>query len=137
MLPPFVFAKEALIAARQSPLVFSESGALLKGQYKPMRLSQFDLDCRLTGEVDLGSDVWNIYDASPQRGILLLYWQHRRAKNSIEWALSLLDLATGRVLRRLPLLERAKFADSGKIVCGVEGKAWMNVLMLIAAQSWP
>ncbi len=135
LLPPFVFAKGALIAARQSPLVFSESGTLLDGQYKPMRLSEFDLDCRLTGEVDLSSDAWSIYDASSERGILLLYWQQQRAKSSIEWALSLLDVVTGTVLRKFPLLERAKFADSGKIVCGVAGEEWHRAVECVDADN--
>jgi WD40 repeat protein len=135
LLPPFVFAKPGMIAARQSPLVYSESGTWVRDQYRPIRLSEFNLDCRNTAEVDLGSDVWSIYDASPERGTLLLYWQHQQAINSIEWALSLVDAAAGRVLRKVPLLERAKFADSGKTVCGVGGKEWHRTVECIDADS--
>ncbi len=93
-----------------------------------MHLSEFDLNCRAIGEVDLGSDLWNIFDASPERGLLLLYWQHYHGVGSIEWELSAWDADTQKVRRHFPPLEDARFAEGGKTVCGVSGVEWRRTV---------
>lgn len=85
--------------------------------------------------MNLGNDLWNIYDGSPERGALLLYWQRQRAKDSMEGAIALADVASGTVLRKFPLLERARFADSGKAICGVGGEDWHHTIECMEAET--
>jgi hypothetical protein len=77
-------------------------------QIKPMCLWFFDLACHATGQLELGNDLWNIYDASADR--LLLWRQYYHAVGSVEWGLSLLA------------------ADSRKIFQRMPSNAWMSIL---------
>jgi WD40 repeat protein len=109
MAPGFMFAGPTRVAAEQR---------------KPMRLLFFDLDCNPAAQLDLGDDLWNLYDASAERSLVLIWRQHYRGVGSIEWNISAQDADTQKPLARLPLLDRARFADSGKGVCGVGGAEW-------------
>ena len=93
-------------------------------QSKPMRLSFFLPDCLPSVQFDLGNDLWNLYDASAERSLVLIWRQQYHGAGSIEWDLSARDADTQKPPARLPQLERARFADSGKAVCGVRGTEW-------------
>jgi hypothetical protein len=113
MAPGFMFAGPTRVAGEQR---------------KPMSLSVFDLDCRTTAQLDLGDDLWNLYDASAERGLVLIWKQHYHGIGSIEWELSALDAVTQKLIRRLPLLDGARFANDGKTVCGVGGAEWHHTV---------
>jgi hypothetical protein len=93
-------------------------------QRQPMRLLFYDLDCHPSAQFDLGTDLWNLDDASAERGIVLIWRQHYHGVGSIEWDVSAQEADTQKLLSRLPLLDSARFADTGKAVCGADGKEW-------------
>jgi hypothetical protein len=112
----------------QRDFLFSGPAEVAAQQIKPMRLLFFDLACHATGQLDLGNDLWNIYDASADHGRLLLWQQYYHAVGSVEWGLSLLDAGSRTIFQRMPLLERGKFADGGNTVCGVGGAEWHHAV---------
>ena len=148
IVPPFGFAKSGMIVGIQSPLVYSESGTIVRGQYKPMRLTEFAPDCHETAEFELGTDLWNLYDVSADRGLLLLYWEHQRNgeasvvalppsanQQTVEWKISVLDVNSEKVIRQWPLMDGAKFADGGEAICGVGGAEWHRTVACVDADT--
>jgi hypothetical protein len=111
------------------------SGALVGRQVKPMRLRSLDLGCRFTADIDLGDGLWNLLDVSPERGLLLIWRQHYHGPASVDWDLSLVTAKTGNLVQRLPLLSEARFLDSGRIVCGVQGTQWHRTVQCLEANT--
>jgi hypothetical protein len=89
-----------------------------------MRLRSLDLSCHATAEISLGDDSWQIFDVSPKRGSILIWWQHYHGPASVNWELAVIDPKTGTPIKRFPGLDEARFLDDGQIICGVLGAPW-------------
>ena len=101
----------------------------------PRRFVTLDVGCNVLAEVDLGEDLWNIFDVSPDTDTLLLWWQHQQGPSRVSWDLSVSSARSGEIVRRLPLLEKARFLDSGKMVCGVYGPQWHQTVECLDART--
>jgi len=104
--------------------MFAGSTRVAGEQLKPMRLSFFDIDCHPSEHLDLGDDPWNLYDVSAERSLVLIGRQHYHGVGSVEWDVAAQDTNTRKLVARFPPLEKARFADRGKAVCGVGGAQW-------------
>lgn len=124
LLPPRDFTESKFMA-----------GAIVARQQQPRRLRSLDLSCRATADIDLGNDLWNIFDVSPNRGLLLVWWQHYIGPASVDWDLSLVAGETGKSVKRLPLLAGARFLDDGRIICGVQGAQWHRTVECLDADT--
>jgi hypothetical protein len=91
----------------------------------PRRLSFFNLDCQLTATSDLHDD-WNIFDASADRGQLCI--RQSRAGSDALRSVLVMKADTNQIVRSLPWLITAQFADGGKAVCGVSGPEWHHTV---------
>jgi WD40 repeat protein len=116
MPPEFLFAGPTQVAGKQ---------------WKPMRLSFFDLDCHATAQVDFGNDLWQIYGASADRGLLLIWQQHRHSAGSIQRVVSLLEAGSKKIIRELPWPDGERFAYSSDGVCGVGGRDWHRTVSCV------
>ena len=116
-------------------LVSDPPKVVAKQLARPRRLITFDVGCSVVAEVDLGQDLWNILDVSPDTDTLLLWWQHYQGPARVSWDLSVSAARSGDVLRRLPLLEKARFLDRGNMVCGIYGPRWHQTIKCLDARS--
>jgi hypothetical protein len=85
--------------------------------------------------VDLGDDLWQIYGASADRGVALIWRQHYRSERQIERSVSLLNVGSQKVAWELPWPDGEKFAYNDQAVCGVGGKDWHRRVVCVDAET--
>jgi len=95
-------------------------------EWKPTRLSFYDLDCRSTGGWE-PTDDWSIYDSSPERGLICIR-QDTHSGGGTQRDVLVIEAVSKKVLRRLPWWGPVRFGDNGKVVCGIGGSEWHQVV---------
>jgi len=99
---------------------------IVGAQFRPVRLTTFDTDCRLldTWEVG-GATELKISDASSTRDLMLV------ARTTVSGGrfVELTSLTNKSAVRQLPpTSNNTKFGDNSKAICGATGKPWHRAI---------
>jgi len=105
-------------------------------QVEPARLLFLDSECHITAAREMANEQHvHTYDASAERGLLLLNENGISHYTITEVSVTVIDVNGKQILRALrnwpasdALIVNPKFADSGKAFCGMRGDLWHRTI---------
>jgi hypothetical protein len=100
-------------------------------QVSPSRISTFDISCRDLGGQGLAPWMY-VLDTSPDRGLLYI---GKSMLGGPPFDSFVEAAGSGKIVRKLAFSRLGKFADRGRALCVLKGKAWHEAVECIDVES--